>query len=519
MTFLFTDVEGSTRLWEHDRESMRDALERHDRVLRAAITAHGGVVFATGGDGFAVAFARAADALAAAVAAQAELAAGDGAVPIRVRMGVHTGEALEREGDYFGPAVNRAARLMAAAHGGQVLCSAISAGLAAESLPEGCALLDLGVHRLRDLSAPEHVHQLAVDGSREEFPAIRSLDAFPSNLPVLATGFVGRDHDLREVLKTLVEARVVTLTGVGGVGKTRLALQAAAEALPRFRDGAWLVDLGGVGSPDAVPGSVASALGVQAAPGTSVAASIESFVRSKQLLLLLDNCEHLLAPVAKLVEWIVQGAPDVRVLATSREGLGVMGEFLRAVPPLDVPAPGNPVDMIASASSVRLFVERAQQASTTFEFGFDQAEPIAELCRRLDGIPLAIELAAARVPAMTPAEITAHLDRRFRLLTGGRRSAVSRHQTLRNTIDWSYQLLERDEQGVLDRLAVFAGSFDLAAAEAVAAEGVVDRLDVLDLLARLVAKSLLAAEPRGITTRYRLLDRSRLRLGTPAGER
>jgi predicted ATPase/class 3 adenylate cyclase len=506
VTFLFTDVEGSTRLWERDPAAMRAALERHDKVVRDAIEAYGGAVFATGGDGFAAAFTRAGDAVAAAVDSQASLRRLDTPAPIRVRMGVHTGEAVERDGDYFGPAVNRAARLMAAGHGGQVLCSGVTAALVADQLPSGSALVDLGTHRLRDLASPEHVHQVVAAGTVEAFPPLRSLDAFPGNLPAQATAFVGREREVEELAAAVKDARVVTLTGVGGVGKTRLALQAAAEVLPSFRDGAWLVELAGVGSPDDVHDAVITALGLASGPTGSAGGAVGEQLRPRELLLVIDNCEHLLTQVASMVEDIVRTARDVHVLATSREGLGVAGEHIRTVPSLRLPDSAADVDTIAAVDAVRLFVERAREASDAYRFTDDQATAIADVCRRLDGIPLAIELAAARVPALTPAEIAAHLDRRFKLLTSGRRAAATRHQTLRNAMEWSYQLLDADEQAVLDRLAVFVGGFELPAAQAVAASDDVDAMDVLDILARLVSKSLVVAEPRDGTTRYRLLE-------------
>jgi predicted ATPase len=483
---------------------MRDALERHDRVVRAAMEAHGGVVFATGGDGFAVAFSRAGDAVAAAADAQVSLSRLEGPIGIRVRMGIHTGEAVERDGDYFGPVVNRTARLMAAGHGGQVLCSGVTAGIVADSLPEGWSLVDLGVHRLRDLSVAERVHQFGPEGLSQSFPGLRSLDVFPGNLPVQPTVFVGREREVADLSACLLEARVVTLTGVGGVGKTRLGLQVAAEVLPRFRDGAWLVELAGVVSPDGVREAAASALGISSGP--TAAPGLVEYLRTSELLLILDNCEHLLAPVASLVEQVVRSAPGIRVLATSREGLGVAGEHVRTVPSLELPDPLASPGQMAACAGVRLFVQRAGEADASFRFTDGDAPAMAELCRRLDGIPLAIELAAARVPALTPAEIAAHLDQRFKLLSGGRRAAVSRHQTLHNAIEWSYQLLDPNEQTVLDRLAVFAGGFDLPAAHAMATSDDPDAPDVLDILIGLVAKSLVVADTYGGSTRYRLLE-------------
>ena len=506
MTFLFTDVEGSTLLWERDAKTMRAALESHDRVMRATVDAHAGVVFATGGDGFAVAFARAGDAVAAAVDAQASLSPSDGPTPIQARMGIHTGEAVERGGNYFGPTVNRAARLTAAAHGGQVLLSAVTASLVAGQMPAGSGLRDLGEHRLRDLSEPEHVFQLVHPHLRSDFGPVRSLDRYPGNLPVQPTGFVGRDAELAEIPKALELARVVTLCGVGGVGKTRLALGVATELLPRFKDGAWLVELASVGQADVLDEAVAAGLGVHQRPGATIGQSVLDFLREKSLLLILDNCEHVLDEAARFVEAGVGAAPGLRILATSREGLAVPGERVITVPSLELPGPNMTATAALETEAVRLFVERARESNSTFVAGLEDAAPMAELCRRLDGIPLAIELAAARVRGMTPAEITDHLDRRFKLLTRGRRTATTRHQTLSNTIDWSYELLDEPERLVFRRLAIFAGDFGLDAAESIVAGDDLDTFEVLDLLLRLVEKSLIVAEGHGATTRYRLLE-------------
>ncbi len=519
VTFLFTDIEGSTRLWQLDEAAMQGAVAQHDAILQSAIAECGGSVFSTMGDGVAAVFSSAVAAVQAAREVQARLLAETWptADPIRVRIGLHSGEADVRDGDYFGTAVNRAARIMAIAHGGQVVCSGVTAGLVAEGLPDGVALEDLGQHRLRDLTLPEQVHQVIAPGLAREFPRLRSLDSLPGNLPIQSTVFVGREREVKELAETILSARIVTLTGVGGVGKTRLALQAAAEVVPSFRDGAWLVELAGVGSSDAVHDAVASALRL---PTSSLSVEgLVDYLRSRELLLIIDNCEHLLHPVATLADELLHNGPDVRVLATSREGLGVPGEHLWAVASLELPDPTEEAAAIAATDAFRLFVERAREASATFRLTDDGIPAIAEVCRRLDGIPLAIELAAARVPALTPAEIASHLDRRFKLLTGGRRSAVPRHQTLRNAIEWSYQLLDPDEQLVLERLSVFAGDFGLAAAQAVAASENVDPLDVLDLLVRLVAKSLVVAEPRGATTRYRLLETVREFAWEHLGER
>jgi predicted ATPase/class 3 adenylate cyclase len=506
LTFLFTDIEGSTRLWEENRVRMGKALERHDQILQHAVAESGGVVFATGGDGFAAAFLRAPDALAAAVAAQSRLQIEPWDPPLAVRMAVHTGDVQERDGDYFGPPLNRCARLMAIGHGGQVLCSGVTASLVDGQLPEGTTLRGLGAHRLRDLSEPEQVFQLVHAALRSEFPPVRSLDTYPSNLPTQSTAFIGRDTEVIEVAKALSEGRVITLCGVGGVGKTRLALQVAGHVLPQFEDGAWLVELASVGAAEAVEDSVAAALGVQPSPGGSLEQTLVDYVRNKSLLLVLDNCEHLLNAVAGFVDRAVRSAPGLTVLATSREGLAVPGEHLITVPSLEVPDPDMAVQDVLTTESVRLFTQRAQEAQSQFELTAEVGDAVAAICRRLDGIPLAIELAAARVRVMTAVEILEHLDRRFKLLTAGRRTAVSRHQTLQSTLDWSYDLLDEPERLVFRRLSVFAGDFELGAAQAVASDEELDRFEVTELIFRLVEKSLLVAQPNRDFTRYRMLE-------------
>jgi predicted ATPase/class 3 adenylate cyclase len=500
VTFLFTDIEGSTRLWDTVPGAMRTALERHDAILRDAIARHGGVVFSTGGDGFGAAFARAGDACAAATEAQAVLATTEWptGVVIRVRMGLHTGEVTERDGDYFGTPVNQAARLMAIGNGGQVLCSQATASLIDAEL----ALVDLGEQRLRDLDRPVRVFQ--VGGGM--FGPFRSLDAFPGNLPRQVTSFVGRDQEVAAVVEAMAAAPVVTLTGVGGVGKTRLALQAAAEALPRYRDGAWVVELGPVRDGAQVIDAVIGAFSLTVAPGTTPEGTVVGFLRNKQLVLIVDNCEHLIGAAAGMISTVVASCPGVAVLATSREGLAVAGERVIPVPSLSAPPLDAGLGAVATSAAVRLFVDRALAVDPGFALSAANADAVAMVCRRLDGIPLAIELAAARTPTMSPAELVARLDRRFRVLAGGRRGAVERHQTLRAAIDWSYELLTPAQQVLLARMSVFAGGCTLDAVEAVCSGEPVDPDDVLDLLAGLVARSLVVAGHDGAVTRYRLLE-------------
>ena len=496
---MFTDIEGSTSLWEKYPVGMRSALNRHDEIVRGVIDARGGHVFATGGDGFAAAFGRADEAAKAALEAQDGLATQEWpeGITVRVRMALHTGAAEERGGNYFGPAVNRAARLVALGHGGQVLCSSVTA-----ELLDGFDVVDLGEHRLRDLSGRQRVFQV---GSGR-FPPLRSIDAFPGNLPLQVSSFIGRDAELSRTAKALDEARAVTLTGVGGVGKTRLALQAAALALPRFRDGAWLVELAMVRDPAGVVNAVATTLDVIPRGGNRVEDALVEFLRRKQLLLVVDNAEHVLEEVAGLVGLLERSCPELVVLVTSREGLAIEGERVLPVPSLSAPPPGAPVEAAAAADAVRLFVERARAVDPDFELGKPNVSAVVEICRRLDGIPLAIELAAARVSAMTLHELAAGLDRRFATLAGGRRRAVQRHQTLRAAIDWSYELLTEAERRLLARLAVFAGGCTRSAAEQVCSGLSLSPGEVFAALASLVAKSLVDADREETETRYRLLE-------------
>jgi len=509
VTFLFTDIEGSTRRWEEHRDAMGDALARHDTILEAAITGHGGVVFSKMGDGMAAAFSSPDDAIAATLDAQLKLTEETWPTetgPLRVRMGLHTGQGQLVDGQYMNQPLNRCARLMAIAHGGQVLVSGATEHLVRGGLPEGVGLVDLGEHRLRDLSEPMRVFQVRHGSLPANFPPLRSLEHYPGNLPLQHSSLVGRAEDLARVAQALEMFPVVTLTGVGGVGKTRLALQVAAEVLPQFRDGAWLCELASVRDPDWVAQEVAGVFHVSARPGLSLEESLVAFFSDQRLLLVLDNCEHLLRPVASLVTRIEGACPGVKVLATSREGLNVRGEQILVVPSLGVPDEGAGLEGLATCEAVQLFIDRARAVKADFALDLSNAPGVAQVCTRLDGVPLAIELAAARIGAMTPSELARRLDRRFRLLTGGDRVAIERHQTLRATIDWSYELLSDPERQLLIRLSVLAGGFTLEAAEAVCAGQLIEVDDVLDLLATLVARSLVVATPTGAETRYRLLE-------------
>jgi predicted ATPase/class 3 adenylate cyclase len=508
VTFLLTDLEGSTRLWEHDPDAMKAAMVRHDELLEKTIAAHEGFVFARMGDGMAAAFATASDAVSAAAAIQRALADEPWctASPLRARIGLHTDEGVVFDGGYANRPINRCSRLMAAAHGGQVVISGATEALVRDQLPEGMALLDLGEHRLRDLGRPTRVFQLNAPGAQEDFPPLRTLDAFPGNLPAQVSSFIGRQSEVSRVGAALGDSRVVTITGVGGVGKTRLAIQVAADLLPRYREGAWLVELAPVRDPAGVVEAVATVFHLATRSGQSLEDSLIEALSQKQLLLVLDNCEHLLGSVARLVTRIERACPGVVVLATSREGMAIDGEQLIALPPLDAGEPGEDIERLVDTDAVSLFVDRARHVKADFTLTQGNAAAVVQACQRLDGVPLAIELAAARVIALSPAELVRRLDRRFQVLAGGRRGAVERHATLRATIDWSYELLSTAEQRLLARLAVFSGGATLEAIEEICSADPVKREAAVDLLTGLVARSLVVAEDHNLGTRYRLLE-------------
>jgi predicted ATPase/class 3 adenylate cyclase len=506
VTFLFSDLENSTRLWEEHPEAMKAALARHDEILRAAVEARGGRVVKSTGDGLHAVFETAHAGAVAAVGAQRALAGESWGEtgPLRVRMGLHTGEAEHRAGDYYGPVLNRAARLTAAGHGGQILVTQATEAVLRDHLGEDVGLMDLGEHRLRDLSRAERVFQVTGPGLAGEFPPLRSLDHFPGGLPGVLTSFVGRERELGALVEALQQAPLVTVIGVGGVGKTRLALQAAAEVWPAYQDGAWFCELAAVSDGRAVPEAVAASLEVRPEPGISLTANLLGFLRHKQLLLVLDNCEHLVEAAGALAEAITHACPRVAVLVTSREALGVDGERLRPLGPLPVPGDRSSLGEQADAASVRLFTDRARAVRPDFELDASRLPVVAEICRRLDGVPLAIELAAARVAALGVADIVRRLDQRFRLLTGGRRSALERHHTLRAAVDWSYDLLDQTQACAFNRLAVFAGGLTLEAAEAVLSGDGIETDDVVDLVSDLVARSMVVADESEPTRRYRL---------------
>jgi predicted ATPase/class 3 adenylate cyclase len=507
VTFLLTDLEGSTRMWEQDPDAMKTAMVRHDDLLEKAIAGNRGFVFARMGDGIAAAFGTAKDAIAAADSIRSALAEEpwDTPRPLRTRIGLHTDEGTVVNDNYASRPVNRCSRLMTAAHGGQIILSGATEVLVRDQLPTSMGLVDLGEHRLRDLGHPIKIFQLIREGDREDFPPLRTLDSFPGNLPAQVSSFIGRQSEVAQVVAALAERRVVTISGFGGVGKTRLAIQVAADLLPRYREGAWLVELAPVRGPTDVVEAVAAAFHL-ARSGPSLEDSLIEMLASKQLLLVLDNCEHVLESVAQLVTRIERECPGVIVLATSREGLAIDGEQQIALPPMEVGGPGEDVERLAHTDAVSLFVERARNIKADFGLTDSNVEAVVEICRRLDGVPLAIELAAARVIALNPAELLQRLDHRFKVLAGGRRGTVERHATLRAAIDWSYELLKPDEQRLLARMAVFSGGCTLEAIEAVCSGDVVDRESVLDLVTNLVARSLVIAEDHRGGTRYRLLQ-------------
>jgi predicted ATPase/class 3 adenylate cyclase len=507
-TLLFTDIEGSTLLWEQQAERMSQALAQHDALSRAAVEGNRGIVVKMTGDGMYAAFDDPLDALGATLMLEQSLLdpSATNGIPFRVRYGLHLGIVERRENDLFGSPVNRAARIMKAAHGGQVLLSQAVADRVRDCLPPSIALKDLGGVRLRDLATPEHVYQLVHPDLRQDFPALRSLAATPNNLPLQVTSFIGRERDLSEAKALLERARLMTLLGMGGLGKTRLSLQIGADVLERFPDGVWFVDLAPLRDPSLVPGEVAQVLGVQEEPGRPLTQTLCAHLKERKLLLILDNCEHLVSACANLAHALLQAAPEVQLVATSREALRVPGEQVYPVLPLALPDRKAGVETLSRSDAVQLFVERARLQKPEFALNEQNAPAVAELVARLEGIPLALELAAARMRSLSVADINMRLKDRFKLLTGGGRVLLERQQTLRALVDWSYDLLPEDEQTLLARLAVFAGGFALAAVEAVCGTEPLTPDDILDLLASLVEKSLVMPEQGEDGTRYRTLE-------------
>ena len=516
VTFLFSDIEGSTKRWERDREAMRDAVRRHDTLMQTAIAQHDGYVFKTIGDAFCAAFARPEDAVAAILDAHRALDAEDfsGIDGLRIRAALHTGTADERKGDYFGPAVNRVARLLAIGHGGQVLVSGVATDLLQGALPPRASLRDLGEHRLRDLARPEQVYQLVSPDLTQDFPPLRSLDVLPNNLPLQLNSFVDRDAEIRTIVSLVERHRLVTLAGSGGVGKTRLSLQVAANLLEDFGGGVWFIELAPLSKGDYVPTTVMEALGLTLATEGDPVENLVRALKGKQALLVFDNCEHLVDSVARIISAILHGCPKVKVLASSRQGLGIAGEETYRVPSLEIP-PLDKADHLLRAdaigsAAIALFVDRAVAVDKRFTLTDVNAPIIADICRRLDGIPLAIELAAARVQMLSPQQLRARLDERFRMLTRGSRDVIPRQQTLRALIDWSHDLLNERERTIFRRLGIFVNGFTLEGAVAVGGGEGFDEIDVFDVLSSLVDKSLVLAEPAGDSVRYRLLESTRI---------
>jgi predicted ATPase/class 3 adenylate cyclase len=511
VTFLMTDIEGSTRLWDRDSSAMQQALDRHDSLVGEYVQRSGGKLVEAGreGDSILAVFERARDGLACALSLQLAFVAEawPAGAELKVRMALHSGEADLREGHYYGTPVYRCARLMAAGHGGQILVSQATEQLGGDLLPEGASLSGLGLHRLKDLSRPEPVFELLHPQLQSDFPALRTQERRRTNLPLRLTRFVGRSREINEVTGLLAGSGLVTITGAGGIGKTRLALQVASRLLDAHEDGVWLVELASLTDPDLVPQAVMAVLDFRDQPGRASLDTLAINLANRQSLLVLDTCEHLIAPVSRLAERLLQTCPRLQILATSREVLGIDGEVAWRVPSLSVPGLGAlpPLEELVEYEAVALFADRAV-AVGGFSVTAETAPAVAEVCQRLDGMPLAIELAAARLKILSVTQVRDRLTDRFGLLTGTNRAALPRQRTLRATIDWSYQLLSRPEQELLCRLSVFAGGCSVEAVEAVCVGGGVTPESILDLMAGLVDKSLVVVEPSAEWYRYRLLD-------------
>ena len=511
VTVLFTDIEGSTLLLQRLGDAgYAHVFAEHRRLLRAAFEAGSGHEIETQGDGFLVAFQSARDAVLTALAAQRAITAHpwpDGGV-LRVRVGLHTSEPVGGGGAYVGLGLHRAARICSAGWGGQILLSRTTADLLENDMPEGASLRDLGEHRLKDLQRPEKVFQLLHPDVPTDFPPLRSLDSLPNNLPRQLTSFIGREREMAEVRRLLSTTRLLTLTGSGGCGKTRLALQVAADLVEAFAEGVWFVDLAPLSDPALVPQTVAATLRVREEPGRPILITLSEYLQPRHLLLVLDNCEHLVGACAELAQALLRACPHLQILATSREPLRIGGETTWRVPSLSLPDLLRLplVESLAEYEAVRLFTDRAEVVLPGFLVTDQNALAVAQVCHRLDGIPLAIELAATRVKVLPVHQIAARLDDRFRLLTGGSRTALPRQQTLRAVMDWSYILLSEKERTLLRRLSVFAGGWTLDAAEAVCSGNRIETVEVLDLLAQLVDRSLVAVDREDAEARYRLLD-------------
>jgi predicted ATPase/class 3 adenylate cyclase len=512
LTFLFTDLENSTPLWEKCPDDMQQASARHDLLLREAIETHGGWVVKTTGDGFHAAFESPLDGVAATLAGQQAISAETWPAatgPLKVRMGLHTGESQEREGDYYGVDVNLAARIMGLGHGGQILLSETTTTLVKKILPEDCTLVDLGEHRIKGIAASERIFQLCHPDLVSDFPPLKSLATYKHNLHRQLTTFIGREKEMADVKRLLQDTRLLTLLGPGGTGKTRLMLQVAEEIIEDYPDGVWLVELASLADPDLIPERVAGALNVQEQPGRGLLDTLTEYLRRKELLLLLDNVEHLVLESAEFAEHLLNNCPKLDILVTGREALFIEGETTIQIPSLSLPLKNvDPtVEMIRSSEGVQFFLDRGRAVSPDFALTEENAPAIAEVVRRLDGIPLALELAAARLRMLTVQQIAARLNDRFRLLTGGRRTALPRQQTLQALIDWSWNLLVDEERVLLRRLSVFSGGWTLEAAQTVTGFDPLDAFGVFEGLEQLINKSLVMVQhPLQTEARYRMLE-------------
>jgi predicted ATPase/class 3 adenylate cyclase len=506
VTFLFTDIEGSTKLWEEHPEAMKSALAKHDSILEKTVESNHGQIIKSTGDGIHAVFTTALDSIEAALDAQHELQTSmffkNAEVSIRVRIGIHTGEAELRDGDYYGGALNRAARIMAIGHGGQILVSETTLRIAQEHLHPDVSVLDLGEHQLKGLKRTEKIFQISTPDLRQEFPALNSLTHATDNLPAQLTSFIGRERELAEAKSRLAGARLLTMIGPGGTGKTRLSIQLGSQLLSNFNDGVWLVEFAPISDPSLIMQTIASTFYIGEVPGTPLKVLVHDYLREKHLLLILDNCEHLVEKSAEVADELLRVAPNIKIIASSREALGINGETVYRVPSLSLP---EQVEVTKEAAmgfeSVQLFVERASAANRKFQLTDENASFVAQICSRLDGIPLAIELAASRNTIFSPAQIAKRLDDRFKLLTGGSRTALPRQQTLRALIDWSYELLSEDERALLRRLSVFAGGWTFEAVETIC-----DDVDVFEHLPKLINKSLVNVNHDDDERRYSLLE-------------
>ena len=508
VTFLFTDIEGSTKLWDRNPDAMKVALAKHESILKEAIASYHGYVVKTTGDGVHAVFPTALEGINAAIAAQrglrptSDLFEASEDLPLRVRMGLNTGEAELRDHDYYGGALNRAARIMSIGHGGQILVSETTLQIAREHLPKDVSVLDLGQHQLKGLSRAEQIYQISTPELQREFPPLKSQTHATNNLPTQLTSFVGRERELAEAKSRLEGARLLTLIGPGGTGKTRISIQLGAQLISDFKDGVWLVEFAPISDTSLITQTIASTFDIREVPGTPVEVLVHDYLREKHLLLILDNCEHLIEASARIADELLHVATKIKVIASSREALGINGETVYRVPSLSLPHQFEITKEAAMGfESVQLFVERAFAANRKFQLTDENASFVVQICSRLDGIPLAIELAAARITVFSPEQIAKRLDDRFKLLTGGSRTALPRQQTLRALIDWSYELLSEGERAFLRRLSVFAGGWTFEAAETIC-----NNVDVFEHLPQLVNKSLVSVKDDGDEPRYFLLE-------------